>query len=390
MIAGVAALAVASTWFAAAASLAVAQPSRPAASGRVRLEIASCPGVPTEGVRRVLSVEIGDLLLAPFEGDARDADGLTIRCAGNLAFVEQPAAASRPSNGCSARRLSGRRRAACAGSAGRRVAGGAQRRRTPAHHPAADRSGSHFPGRDHAPCATRPRAGVERARHAHRRGGSLADLRDGRRRVSFRRPHRGELDSDEVRPRQRGPRERCRTQRRGGRRPDHRLADFAGGQLWESSPGTRQAGAGRWAGGASRPASRVGEQRDPTQIAARRSSDRGAGQPCGPASPECCGTWASPFPVRPAGRSPRSTSWRPTQPPSPSGAHGSRFLWGWTYDAELSHFGVSQFLKAVHLERTWTTGKPGLASATVTITSQGSPAWVEGTTPKVAPRPYTR
>lgn len=31
---------------------------------------------------------------------------------------------------------------------------------------------------------------------------------------------------------------------------------------------------------------------------------------------------------------------------------------------------------------------PGLTSSTVTITSVGSPAWVEGTTPKVAPRPY--
>ena len=30
----------------------------------------------------------------------------------------------------------------------------------------------------------------------------------------------------------------------------------------------------------------------------------------------------------------------------------------------------------------------GLTSSSVTITSQGSPAWVEGTTPKVAPRPY--
>jgi hypothetical protein len=33
---------------------------------------------------------------------------------------------------------------------------------------------------------------------------------------------------------------------------------------------------------------------------------------------------------------------------------------------------------------------PGLTSSSVTITSQGSPAWVEGTTPKVAPRPYSR
>jgi len=31
---------------------------------------------------------------------------------------------------------------------------------------------------------------------------------------------------------------------------------------------------------------------------------------------------------------------------------------------------------------------PGLTSASVSITSQGSPAWVEGTTPRVAPRPY--
>jgi hypothetical protein len=31
---------------------------------------------------------------------------------------------------------------------------------------------------------------------------------------------------------------------------------------------------------------------------------------------------------------------------------------------------------------------PGLTSSKVTIISQGSPAWVEGTTPKVASRPY--
>jgi hypothetical protein len=32
----------------------------------------------------------------------------------------------------------------------------------------------------------------------------------------------------------------------------------------------------------------------------------------------------------------------------------------------------------------------GLTSSSVTITSQGTPAWVEGVTPKVAPRPYHR
>jgi hypothetical protein len=31
---------------------------------------------------------------------------------------------------------------------------------------------------------------------------------------------------------------------------------------------------------------------------------------------------------------------------------------------------------------------PGLTSSSVTITSQGSPVWVEGTSPKVSPRPY--
>jgi hypothetical protein len=31
---------------------------------------------------------------------------------------------------------------------------------------------------------------------------------------------------------------------------------------------------------------------------------------------------------------------------------------------------------------------PGLTSATVTITSAGSPVWVEGVTPRVLPRPY--
>jgi hypothetical protein len=33
---------------------------------------------------------------------------------------------------------------------------------------------------------------------------------------------------------------------------------------------------------------------------------------------------------------------------------------------------------------------PNLTAATVTITSQGSPAWVEGVTPPTAARPYTR
>jgi hypothetical protein len=71
-------------WFAATA----APQSPPASNGRVRVQVADCPGVPTEDVRRVLSVEIGDLLVDSSSADARDADALIIRCAGNLAFVE--------------------------------------------------------------------------------------------------------------------------------------------------------------------------------------------------------------------------------------------------------------------------------------------------------------
>ena len=82
------ALAVVCTWFATTASAAVAQQSRPAQSGRVRLELTGCPGVPMQAVRRVLSVELGDLLLDPSEGEAPEADTLIIRCAGNLASVE--------------------------------------------------------------------------------------------------------------------------------------------------------------------------------------------------------------------------------------------------------------------------------------------------------------
>jgi hypothetical protein len=33
---------------------------------------------------------------------------------------------------------------------------------------------------------------------------------------------------------------------------------------------------------------------------------------------------------------------------------------------------------------------PGLTAGTITITSQGTPAWVEGVTPPTAARPYTR
>ena len=73
---------------AATSSLAVAQESASPTRGHVQLEVVGCPAVPTAVVRRVLSVEIGDLLLDGTGGQAGDADRLTIRCAGNFASVE--------------------------------------------------------------------------------------------------------------------------------------------------------------------------------------------------------------------------------------------------------------------------------------------------------------
>jgi hypothetical protein len=56
--------------------------------GRFALAVEACPNVPVESVRRILGIEIGNLLLAESEGVPAGCDHLTIRCADNFAWVE--------------------------------------------------------------------------------------------------------------------------------------------------------------------------------------------------------------------------------------------------------------------------------------------------------------
>jgi len=80
------------------ASPAIAQETPSPSSGQIELEVRGCPSVPTAAVRRVVGIEIGDLLLETAAGDGRDVDRLgvdrldvdrlIIRCAGNFASVE--------------------------------------------------------------------------------------------------------------------------------------------------------------------------------------------------------------------------------------------------------------------------------------------------------------
>lgn len=88
MNAGRAALPIAWALIAASALPAIAQERASPSSGHVELEVEGCPTVPTAAVRRVLGIEIGDLLLEPSTGDVQDVDRLIIRCAGNFAAVE--------------------------------------------------------------------------------------------------------------------------------------------------------------------------------------------------------------------------------------------------------------------------------------------------------------
>ncbi|MES1205830.1 MAG: hypothetical protein ABUS79_07815 [Pseudomonadota bacterium] len=86
---GRAALPVAWLWLAVCAPPAAAQEPASLASGHVELEVQGCPAVPIAAIRRVVGIEIGDLLLAASAtGQRRDVDRLTIRCAGNFASVE--------------------------------------------------------------------------------------------------------------------------------------------------------------------------------------------------------------------------------------------------------------------------------------------------------------
>src|ERR1035438_6996654 len=82
------ALPIAWALIAANALPAIAQDRASPSSGHVELEVEGCPTVPTAAVRRVLGIEIGDLLLEPSTGEVQDVDRLIIRCAGNFAAVE--------------------------------------------------------------------------------------------------------------------------------------------------------------------------------------------------------------------------------------------------------------------------------------------------------------
>lgn len=83
-----AALSVAWVCIAASASASAAEVGGSASEGHVQLEVKGCPGVATAVVRRVVSVEIGDLLLEEGQDEPGGAERLSIRCAGDLAAVE--------------------------------------------------------------------------------------------------------------------------------------------------------------------------------------------------------------------------------------------------------------------------------------------------------------
>jgi len=58
------------------------------ASDRVSLDVEACPAVPAEAIRHILGIEIGDLLLGERQSGPTTGHRLTIRCAGNVAWVE--------------------------------------------------------------------------------------------------------------------------------------------------------------------------------------------------------------------------------------------------------------------------------------------------------------
>lgn len=59
-----------------------------ASDGRFALELKECPTALTEEVRRFISIEVGALLYGETEALPIGADTLTIRCAGNLAWIQ--------------------------------------------------------------------------------------------------------------------------------------------------------------------------------------------------------------------------------------------------------------------------------------------------------------
>ena len=83
-----AALSVGCACIAASSSASAVEAGASASEGYVQLEVKGCPAVAAAVVRRVVSVEIGDLLLDEGHGEAGGAERLSIRCAGDLAAVE--------------------------------------------------------------------------------------------------------------------------------------------------------------------------------------------------------------------------------------------------------------------------------------------------------------
>jgi hypothetical protein len=60
----------------------------PAEEGRFAFTLQACPGVSAAELRRILAIEIGDLLLDEAEGVPAGRDHLTIRCVGTFAFIQ--------------------------------------------------------------------------------------------------------------------------------------------------------------------------------------------------------------------------------------------------------------------------------------------------------------
>ena len=79
-------LALGCTW--AMTMAARAEQNRSVSDGRFALEIKECPKALTEGVRRFIGIEVGDLLYGETEGVPAETDSLTIRCADDFAWIE--------------------------------------------------------------------------------------------------------------------------------------------------------------------------------------------------------------------------------------------------------------------------------------------------------------
>jgi hypothetical protein len=75
-------------WAAAWPGLGHAEDDGSVGDGRFALEVKACPKLSTESVRRILGIEVGDLLLAESGGAPTQGDRLTIRCSGSFAWVE--------------------------------------------------------------------------------------------------------------------------------------------------------------------------------------------------------------------------------------------------------------------------------------------------------------